>query len=283
MNDKYHLIIDLSTYLFIFIAVFICSYEVINSVISSTLLEEVSLSLKSDFVRETSLSKLCPREYSTINLGSWPGTMKGCDCVGVGGLTTLFDSEVQQKQCSKGERKGGCHTIQPIPKENYTFWRNMQFCSKYPVETTDELKYLEYLKNSVKKGGSCPQGFKQCGILDTLDNILCLPENEECPLNFFVITNNATPPTEYQYLNITTLSFQDVNGTYLHYSNEAINNPIIVHFEIAETGHLCIDPNEKYSSKCTFFTSHSGCMTPDFEPVLIKYLYFLCILHKKTD
>jgi hypothetical protein len=72
--------------------------------------------------------------------------MKGCNCVGA---STLFKSEVQQKKCSKSDNRAGCRTIQPYPKQNYTTWRTMQFCSKYPIETTNELKYLEYLKNSV--------------------------------------------------------------------------------------------------------------------------------------
>ena len=41
--------------------------------------------------------------------------------------------------------------------------------------------YYELLENATK--GNCKVGLKQCGILDTIGNKLCLPEEYECPIN----------------------------------------------------------------------------------------------------
>ena len=45
--------------------------------------------------------------------------------------------------------------------------------------------YYELLENATK--GNCKEGLKQCGILDTIGNKLCLPEEYECPINDILI------------------------------------------------------------------------------------------------
>ena len=53
-----------------------------------------------------------------------------------------------------------------------------------------ETTYLSLLeKNSVPKGNQCLEGSHQCGILDTVENILCLDNSQQCPINDIVITN----------------------------------------------------------------------------------------------
>ena len=32
-------------------------------------------------------------------------------------------------------------------------------------------------------GSSCEAKYKKCGILDTMGNIMCIPEADECPIN----------------------------------------------------------------------------------------------------
>ena len=57
---------------------------------------------------------------------------------------------------------------------------------------------------------------------DTMNNILCLENDEECPINLLTITNNSDVPIEFlQYSNYSMLDFED--GSYLFYTNEAIN------------------------------------------------------------
>jgi hypothetical protein len=258
MNKVVSHVINILSCVFIVVAVILCSIETMGSVINSTLLGDISLSLKSDFLRNLSLSYKCLSDESPINLGFWPGTVRGCDCLGIRSSRVSWNrrNKLNRGSCSINETRAGCGSVRSIPQTNYTFWRSKQFCSKEPIETNNELKYLDYLKNSVKKGEPCSEGYKQCGILDTLNNVLCLAENETCPLNFFIITNTENPPSEYENITVHTLNFYD--GHYVHYSNEAINNSIIVDFEIAERDHLCIESNEKYSTYYYTLDEQSG-------------------------
>ena len=43
--------------------------------------------------------------------------------------------------------------------------------------------YEFLITSSVKKCEPCPDNTKQCGILDTLGNIMCIDVNSECPIN----------------------------------------------------------------------------------------------------
>ena len=55
--------------------------------------------------------------------------------------------------------------------------------------------YSELLSNSVPSKDyygnpvPCPYGYKKCGILDTKDNILCIPKSEKCPVNEISISS----------------------------------------------------------------------------------------------
>ena len=86
--------------------------------------------------------------------------------------------------------------------------------------------YESLLTSSVKKGEPCPDNTKQCGILDTLGNIMCIDVNTDCPINLILMTEDNNIPSEYKY----TFTTVKLNNTYLHYTNEAINNPILVKF-----------------------------------------------------
>ena len=54
----------------------------------------------------------------------------------------------------------------------------------------DERSFFEYNNDySVDVGENCKDSYKKCGILNTEGRILCLPNDEECPLNDFVIAH----------------------------------------------------------------------------------------------
>ena len=58
--------------------------------------------------------------------------------------------------------------------------------------------YESLLKSSVKKGEHCPTDYKQCGTLDTLDNIMCVKGNTPCPINLIVIDEKEEAQSEYK-------------------------------------------------------------------------------------
>ena len=78
-------------------------------------------------------------------------------------------------------------------------------------------------KNSLNN--ICEAGYKPCGILDTMNNILCLPKKYNCPLNDMIISKNndsSLIDDGYEEINLNN-SF----SIYLN-TNENIERPIII-------------------------------------------------------
>ena len=70
------------------------------------------------------------------------------------------------------------------------------------------ISYSDLLKTSSKN--NCKNGFKQCGILDSAKNILCIEESLPCPINEIELVNKEDKMFTYQ-------------NYFLKYSNNAIN------------------------------------------------------------
>ena len=121
---------------------------------------------------------------------------------------------------------------------------NHQFCipiyerlnNKYDP---NELKYDNLLKHSINIGNIknynesdknslnniCEEGYKPCGILDTMDNIVCLPNKYSCPLNDIIISKNND-----LYLILEGYDEINLNNSFSIYLNtkENIERPIII-------------------------------------------------------
>ena len=103
--------------------------------------------------------------------------------------------------------------------------------------------YFDYLKNSVKQGEDCKNNYKKCGILDSNNNILCLPENEECPLNDIKISELEDPYLINEYNHIQV--FESITGIkkFIYFTNNKIDNNIITKLEL-NFDNPCIAVNE---------------------------------------
>ena len=104
---------------------------------------------------------------------------------------------------------------------------------------SDGLKYEKLLRNSININdiknyekndknsfnNICKKGYKPCGILDTMNNILCLPKKYNCPLNDIIISKNKNLTLIDNGYNEITL-----NNSFFIYLNteENIEKPIII-------------------------------------------------------
>ena len=94
-------------------------------------------------------------------------------------------------------------------------WKGKKYDSE-KIEIVN--KTYTYLKNVVLPNENCSIGMKMCGIIDKFGNKLCLPKEDECPLNYIKIIKeviNSTNETEnYTILDNKTIIFsnKDVNG-----------------------------------------------------------------------
>jgi hypothetical protein len=170
-----------------------------------------------------SLTGKCNENESIYKLGYFPGILKG----------RFYKKRVYVGKCNKFH-SSKCKTINKIDGFDLNKWDGNTFC----VNTNSELNYETFIRNSVENNNECDIGFKKCGFLDSNNRIMCIEENNNCPINKIIINNNEKSPTDFNYV---TLSLN--NNKFLHYTNESINSNIIVNFSIS-SGIPCLNPNE---------------------------------------
>ena len=92
--------------------------------------------------------------------------------------------------------------------------------------------YESLLKHS---NNNCENNYKKCGILDTLGNIMCIPENEECPINE-VIVDFDTKYDEYVSKGYKVAYLENITEGYaLYYTNKATDNEIVAKLNIFDS------------------------------------------------
>ena len=173
----------------------------------------------------------CDSNFQKISIGEWPGIETGCNCMSINSqhIKKKHRNNFFRGKCSEKEIEEGCKEIIEKKPTNYYFYKGRILCKQKL-----NYNYLTYLKFSTV--GNCPEGYKQCGILDTLNRKMCLKEGDKCPINKVIINNNSTSPDDFNYRVI------DLNDDfYLHYTNEDVNNYIITGFNISE-GKICANP-----------------------------------------
>ena len=110
---------------------------------------------------------------------------------------------------------------------------------------------------SVPRDGKCPINTKQCGLLDTMSNKMCVGKDKECPINMMV--HSAKAP-EYNY-TFSNISLDD--GSFIFFTKDAVDSPIVFEFKISDNDP-CISPHE-YSSNYTPYPldyyEYYGCRT----------------------
>ena len=138
------------------------------------------------------------------------------------------------------------------------------FCYKH-------ISYKDLLNNGqiVKKYNLCPLKYKQnCGKIDTLEQELCIEENEKCPLYDLGIGN---PPDKENYI-------YNEGYSNVYYNNEKYDktNQKIIGRLILSEGIPCYNSTEKLWRKFSnveAFTTHLSC---EFEVLGKKMMIDIC-------
>ena len=143
--------------------------------------------------------------FNIENIGYFEGSKKGCRCL---------DQEKNQYEYTYGKceiENDTCTTIEEILP------RNLSSSTLFLLYVKrGELTYFDYLTNSKNENETCSEskGYKQCGILDTANNKLCLLINQTCPINFIQL---------------------------FFYSNDFIENPIFISLNVSQN-EPCLHP-----------------------------------------
>ena len=180
-------------------------------------------------------NKLKPEEFESLILSETP----------------LYDFEISQQDVTnkknvtffefKGIKKKEGSLTKIIDEKSF----NKIFNNKFFYKDKDR-NYFDYVnKYSVSSGNNCPTNFKKCGILDSAERILCLPTDEDCPLNGFGISDSSSDSNynsdEYQKKEVE----DSTDGTkyYLYYTNNNVNGKIITEFKLS-AGAPCAKSSE---------------------------------------
>ena len=111
-----------------------------------------------------------------------------------------------------------------------------QFCYKY-------ISYKELLYNNqiIKNNKKCEDNYpKDCGIIDTLEQHLCIKNDEKCPLYDIII---GEPENKELYINKEGINIYYNNDNYNNTNKKIIGNLIL------NDGQPCYKPNEKLWKK----------------------------------
>ncbi len=118
-------------------------------------------------------------------------------------------------------------TVNNIMKDNYQkYIIYHSFHSRYDYYAL-KYSYYDLLKNATK--GECGKDLKQCGILDTYGNKLCLYKDYPCPINE-IIVDEKEKFEEYKnkgYNNVSYIFLYSDSPMTFYYTNTSINKPII--------------------------------------------------------
>ena len=145
-------------------------------------------------------------------LGYWAGTSAGCDCRGKNYKDIRNPNGLIQHACNEDETRAKCVDYDSRDSINFIKYEGFSFCIN---EGKNVFEYKYYTENSVSKDEECANGFKSCGYLDTLDQKLCIKNDEECPINDLIINNAKEGPKDYITIPLN-------NNKYLHYTNKKI-------------------------------------------------------------
>jgi hypothetical protein len=163
----------------------------------------------------------------------WPGTIAGCHCT----FSLDFYGPLRKGACyRKRDNLLFCSTVAARPSIAYTKWKGESLCGKRVPAS-----YLDLIVQT--SPNSCPLNTRSCGIIDSLNNVMCVPTSTPCPLNFIkFIPQNEQVPTN---LNYTVL---DVTGGKIIVSNENTQGKLLNEFELSDN-QPCADPGYKNEFK----------------------------------
>ena len=150
---------------------------------------------------------------------------------------------------------------QIMKKNNYEMYPILDINS-YNERTYYNQNYENLLKHSKEP---CENNYKKCGILDTLGNIMCIPENDECPINEVIVDlnskNNEYISRDYKAIHLENLP----NGYAIYYTNNAIDKEIITKLDFFDNPPKYISENNFIFDEETYKSEYYNTSEDDYD------------------
>jgi hypothetical protein len=168
----------------------------------------------------------CTATQEPIITNSWPGTSEGCYC---SINLSLVYGPLRPGRCyKKRDNLLFCSTVSERPGIRWQNWRGKYICGKR-VESS----YLDLTIS--KRPESCPMNMRSCGIIDSLNNVMCVPSNIDCPINSIQIDTSKNPTIPKDSTVI------DADEAKIIFSNTNLKGKIVNELYIGEE-QPCADP-----------------------------------------
>ena len=155
----------------------------------------VSRSISNEFIENFATGYFmefykCNSNENRIKFDAWQGTVKGCLKIQDNKKEAVLP--LNGINCEEGEP-----AIEKIPPQKIYNFKGLSLCGKTKGNYYD-LLFSDFV---VGENEECPDGFKNCGYIDTIKNKLCLKNDSQCPISYIKIRDVNSPPPE----NITKL------------------------------------------------------------------------------
>ena len=173
---------------FFYFLIFVCTIFDYNTYINDkyfeTYIEAIERTWKNYPIKDISLTR--KSGYKELILLDMKDIYTFCEC------SHIEDFKLQYKgQCSDYKLEVGCNEYNPINKAS-KFNGTKLYASYYEA---DYLTFISRLRNDKGELNNklCKDGYKRCGYLDIFKNILCVKEEEDCPINDikFILKNGT--------------------------------------------------------------------------------------------
>ena len=188
---------------------------------------EIKNSFEGKLIYSFELKPNCSSEEEILPLGKWDGFKEGCKC----------KNKIKDGPCTDDDLGNNCKVIKAKKPRIYTKINSNYICVK-----KSNITYIDLMKSNqiLPKDKECPKNYIKCGIIDTLENILCIPNNETCPIKLNDIINKNN----------------EINST--------IDDQILSIFKLNENITPCIDPAEKTWRSYNILEEDKKCSTKIF-------------------
>lgn len=186
-------------------------------------------------------STKCPLGYSSLlNNYQWPGSFQGCGCASKTGYTFYINDCPDDSSCI---------TVSQTDPEDLHNWGDITLCYLH-----SDLSYVNFMEkgNIVNETTTCNNSTHRiCGLIDNLNNSLCLEKTIQCPITYFSITQNEEEVEKYKKVD-PTLTITNLNGVYVIVGHKERNDTkILTNFRIDATTP-CLNSDRSPSSELLF-------------------------------
>jgi len=210
------ILLVLITSLLIHLSLVSLSHTLINRDLFRIYLDNWGSGLVEDIVISSD-SLHCPPMFRPLLNVTFPGNIEGCDCfyskvVGLRGNYFPY-------ACEQFHMDQGCVPILSHNNTEVHLWRKTLICAKYTSKD-----YFDYQLSFNTTGMACMEGTQQCGYLDTENHKLCIPNNQECPINEIQIKQKDPQlDKDNKYVKLPL----NQEPYYIYFSNQFTQNPVL--------------------------------------------------------